>query len=75
LSKAVLKGIYPNRYQEKHNKYTTLKDEEYTSGSKYYDMPGVNAIDYEMNQDSHILQNKHVDAFGELVRSFGVTFT
>ncbi len=53
----------------------TLKDEEYTSGSKYYDMPGVNAIDYEMNQDSHILQNKHVDAFGELVRSFGVTFT
>jgi hypothetical protein len=53
----------------------TLKDEEYTSGSKYYDMPGVNAIDYEMHQDSHILQNKHVDAFGELVRSFGVTFT
>lgn len=53
----------------------TLKDEEYTSGSKYYDMPGVNAIDYEMHPDSHILQEKYADAFGALVRSFGVTFT
>lgn len=34
---------------------STLKDEEYSSGTKYYNMDGVNAINYEPNPNSHIL--------------------
>ena len=35
---------------------STLKDEEYNSGSKYHSIPGVTAINYESNPNSHILQ-------------------
>ena len=54
---------------------STLKDEEYVSGSKYYSMENVNALDYEVHPDSHILQPQYVPAFSDLVQSFGITFT
>ena len=50
----------------------TLKDEEYSTGTKYYSIPGVNAINYEDNQTSHILQSSFAEQFMELVGSFGV---
>lgn len=53
---------------------STLKDEEYVSGSKYYSMENVNALDYEVHPDSHILQPQYVPAFSDLVQSFGITF-
>ena len=52
----------------------TLKDEEYVLGSKYYEIEGVNAIDYELHPDSHILQPEYLDEFGDIVSSFGVSF-
>lgn len=52
----------------------TLKDEEYTSGRKYYDIPGVNAIDYECHQDSHILQPQYIAEFSSIINSFGLSF-
>lgn len=51
---------------------STLKDEEYSSGTKYYSIPGVTAINYEPNPNSHILQKGNCDTFMELVSSFGV---
>lgn len=53
---------------------STLKDEEYSSGAKYYSIPGVTAINYEPNPNSHILQEGNCDTFMELVSSFGVVF-
>lgn len=50
----------------------TLKDEEYSSETKHYEIEGVNAIDYEVNPNSHILQPQHAAGFMTLVKSFGV---
>ena len=51
---------------------STLKDEEYSSGTKYYSLDGVNAINYESNPNSHILQSDHCDQFMHIINSFGV---
>ena len=51
---------------------STLKDEEYSSGTKYYDLDGVNAINYEENPNSHILQSRYCDQFMSIVDSFGI---
>gem|GEM_PF-5958739 len=51
---------------------STLKDEEYSSGGKYYNMDGVNAINYETNPNSHILQEEYCEQFMSVVDSFGV---
>lgn len=53
---------------------STLKDEEYSSGTKYYSVTGVTAINYEPNPNSHILQEGNCEAFMELVSSFGIIF-
>lgn len=53
---------------------STLKDEEYSSGTKYYNMDGVNAINYESNPNSHILQSIYCERFMGLVDSFGVIY-
>ena len=53
---------------------STLKDEEYNSGAKYYSIPGVTAINYEPNPNSHILQECNCESFMKLVSSFGVVF-
>lgn len=53
---------------------STLKDEEYSSGTKYYNMDGVNAINYESNPNSHILQSIYCERFMSLVDSFGVIY-
>lgn len=52
---------------------STLKDEEYSFGGKYYNMEGVNAINYETNPNSHILQVEYCEKFMSIVESFGVT--
>ena len=51
---------------------STLKDEEYSTGEKYYGFEGVNAINYEVNPNSHILQAEHCGEFIEIVNSFGI---
>lgn len=51
---------------------STLKDEEYSSGGKYYTMDGVNAINYETNPNSHILQEEYCEQLMSIVDSFGV---
>lgn len=51
---------------------STLKDEEYSSGTKYYDLDGVNAINYEENPNSHILQSQYCNRFMSIVDSFGI---
>lgn len=51
---------------------STLKDEEYQSGTKYYSIDGVQALNYETNPNSHILQPSYTDDFMTLVQSFGV---
>lgn len=51
---------------------STLKDEEYSSGTKYYNLSGINAINYESHPNSHILQKKYCDQFMELITSFGI---
>ena len=51
---------------------STLKDEEYSTGAKYYDIPNVNAINYESNPNSHILQEKISKEFMDIVNTFGV---
>ena len=51
---------------------STLKDEEYSSGGKYYNMDVVNAINYETNPNSHILQKEYCEQFMAIVDSFGV---
>lgn len=53
---------------------STLKDEEYSSGTKYYDIDGVNAINYESNPNSHILQSIYCEQFMSLVDSFGIVY-
>lgn len=53
---------------------STLKDEEYSSGTKYYDLDGVNAINYEENPNSHILQSGYCDQFMSIVDSFGIVY-
>lgn len=53
---------------------STLKDEEYSSGTKYYNMDGVNAINYESNPNSHILQNTYSEQFMSIVYSFGIIY-
>lgn len=53
---------------------STLKDEEYLSGTKYYNMDGVNAINYESNPNSHILQSIYCERFMSLVDSFGIIY-
>ena len=53
---------------------STLKDEEYSSGTKYYDIDGVNAINYESNPNSHILQSIYCEQFMRLVDSFGIVY-
>lgn len=54
---------------------STLKDEEYISRNKYYNIQGVNAIDYEFHPDSHILQPKYASDFATIVNSFGISFS
>ena len=51
---------------------STLKDEEYSTGGKYYKMDGVNAINYEINPNSHILQEAYCEQFMDIVDSFGI---
>ena len=51
---------------------STLKDEEYQSGTKYYNIEGVQALNYEVNPNSHILQQSYADDFMALIHSFGV---
>ncbi len=51
---------------------STLKDEEYNSGTKYYSTFGVNAINYETNVTSKILQPEFAETFMGIVNSFGV---
>ena len=51
---------------------STLKDEEYSSGTKYYNSSGINAINYEPNPNSHILQKKYCDQFMGLIAAFGI---
>lgn len=51
---------------------STLKDEEYSSGTKYYNSSGINAINYEPNLNSHILQKKYCDQFMGLIAAFGI---
>lgn len=53
---------------------STLKDEEYSSGTKYYDIDGVNAVNYESNPNSHILQSIYCEQFMRLVDSFGIVY-
>ena len=53
---------------------STLKDEEYSSGTKYYDLDGINALNYELNQNSHILQDDYCEQFMAIVASFGITY-
>ena len=53
---------------------STLKDEEYSSGTKYYNTPGVNAINYELNPSSHILRASDCNKFTALVNSFGIVY-
>lgn len=53
---------------------STLKDEEYSSGTKYYDLDGINALNYELNQNSHILQDDYCEQFMAIVASFGVDY-
>lgn len=53
---------------------STLKDEEYHSGSKYYSIPNVTAINYEPNTNSHILQKCNCENFMDIVSSFGIIF-
>jgi len=53
---------------------STLKDEEYSSGTKYYNLDGVNAINYEENPNSHILQSQYCDQFRSIVDSFGIVY-
>ena len=51
---------------------STLKDEEYSSGTKYYTMDGINAINYEPNPNSDILQSIYCERFMGFVDSFGI---
>lgn len=53
---------------------STLKDEEYSAGTKYYNIDGVNAINYESNATSHILQSSFCKSFMTIVSSFGIVF-
>ena len=53
---------------------STLKDEEYSSGTKYYNLADVNAINYESNPNSHILQESFCEEFVNIVNSFGVAY-
>ena len=51
---------------------STLKKEEYSS-NKYNKYENVNVIDYSVNQDSKILQAKHVPLFKEILNVFGIS--
>ena len=51
---------------------STLKDEEYSSGEKYYNIADVNAINYEPNPNSHILQESFCEEFKNIVSTFGI---
>lgn len=53
---------------------STLKDEEYTSGTKYYEDEGINTINYEPNPTSHILQSTYCEEFMSIVDSFGIVY-
>ena len=53
---------------------STLKDEEYSSGTKYYTMDGINAINYEPNPNSDILQRIYCERFMVFVYSFGIVY-
>jgi hypothetical protein len=53
---------------------STLKDEEYSSGTKYYTMDGINAINYEPNPNSDILQSIYCERFMGFVDSFGIVY-
>ena len=53
---------------------STLKDEEYSSGKKYYELNWINALDYEPNPNSHILQSACCEEFINIIDSFGVVY-
>lgn len=53
---------------------STLKDEEYDSGTKYYSIPDVNAINYETIPYSHILQSQFSKSFMQIIDTFGVVY-
>ena len=50
---------------------STLKDEEYNS-DKYYNIKGINVIDYSKVKDSKLLQESFVKEFSELIEKFGI---
>ena len=50
---------------------STLKNEEYDS-DKYFNIEGLNVIDYSNLQDSKILQEDNVGEFLKLIEKFGI---
>ena len=44
----------------------------YSADTRHYEIEGVNAIDYEVNPNSHILQPQFAESFMTIVESFGV---
>jgi len=50
---------------------STLKDEEYDS-DKYYNIKGINVIDYSKVEDSKLLQVSFLQEFTELLDKFGI---
>lgn len=50
------------------------EEQEYSAGTKYYNIDGVNAINYESNATSHILQSSFCKSFMTIVSSFGIVF-
>lgn len=50
---------------------STVKKEEY-SADKYFNIDGLNVLDYSSFEDSKILQESYVDAFSELLSKFNI---
>jgi hypothetical protein len=50
---------------------STLKNEEYDS-DKYFNIEGLNVIDYSNIEDSKILQEENVREFLKLIKKFGI---
>nr|WP_275926373.1 hypothetical protein [Streptococcus dysgalactiae] len=49
----------------------TLKNQEYID-NKYENLPDINAIDYNINNDSKILDSKYIDEFIILLKKFNI---
>lgn len=50
----------------------TLKDEEYTGASKYGKIKGINALDFDMVENSKLLNGDFCNEFFKLLKIFGV---